>query len=225
MNNIFRHGFGACSILLVSLGVFSISPCSADQLIIPDYDQARILFWSKVYPKGGETLYCAEKFRDHRRSRINIEHVFPMAWTLRKFGCVDREQCRSSSVRFRRLEADLHNLFPARMNINRVRGNYPFGIITGEKRDFGACDFEVDYYARVVEPRPAARGEIARAMFYMYETYGLVIHVRMGRTLKQWNHDDPPGDQEKQRNDIIEKLQGTRNRFIDDPAAADNLWF
>jgi deoxyribonuclease I len=225
MNKTRMHGLGVRRIILALVGISIAYTGNADQIAIPDYTQARILFWSKVYPKGGETLYCAEKFRDHRHSDINIEHVFPMAWTLPKFGCVDREQCRSTSARFRHLEADLYNLFPARMYINRVRGNLPFGMIAGEKRDFGNCDFEVDYYSHVVEPRPAARGEIARAMFYMYETYGLVIYARLGRTLKQWNHDDPPSEREKQRNDTIEKLQGTRNRFIDNPAAADKLWF
>ncbi|MEE8233859.1 MAG: endonuclease, partial [Gammaproteobacteria bacterium] len=38
-----------------------------------------------------------------------------------------------------------------------------------------------------------------------------------------WNKEDPPSDQEKVRNDKIEKIQGRRNPYIDDPSLADQI--
>jgi deoxyribonuclease-1 len=182
-------------------------------------------FWSRVYPQGGETLYCGEAFGQRKGRRINAEHVFPMAWVMNAFGCTEREQCRRQHARFNRIESDFHNLYPARRDINKARSSYSFGEIAGEERAYGRCDFEVDHRRRLAEPRPASRGEIARAMFYMRETYGLAVFPRLGRLLLEWHRQDPPSAEERRRNDAIELAQGTRNRFIDRPEAASGLDF
>ena len=98
-------------------------------------------------------------------------------------------------------------------------------MIKGEARRYGKCDFELDRKQRLVEPVPASRGNIARAMFHMMESYQLRIFPRQGEQLKKWHREDPPDEQEQRRNDLIEALQGTRNRFIDDPAAVRELRF
>ncbi|MET0106461.1 MAG: endonuclease [Sedimenticola sp.] len=72
---------------------------------------------------------------------------------------------------------------------------------------------------------PASRGNIARAMFYMHDTYGLTIFKRQGELLKQWNRKDPPDREERRRNALIDEIQGTRNHFIDNPRAAEKLRF
>jgi len=148
-----------------------------------------------------------------------------MSWVTRALRCGDREACRRSSTRFNRIESDLHNIFPARIDVNKKRGSFPFGIVKGEARRFGSCDFELDYAGRRAEPRAAVRGDIARAMFYMHDRYGLAIYARQGRLLKQWNRDDPPSTEEKRRNAAIEMLQGNRNPFIDRPESAERLDF
>lgn len=183
------------------------------------------LFWSKLYPNGGETLYCGRKFGSNKGRAINIEHVFPMSWTLKKFRCRDRNHCRKTSPRFNQIEADMHNLYPARKDINHARSSYTFTMIKGEKRRFGQCDIEIDRRRRQVEPRPASRGNIARAMFYMNDTYGLSIFRKQGKLLKRWHQEDPPDMEERRRNDAIEKIQGSRNRFIDRPGLAYRLKF
>ncbi len=179
-------------------------------------------FWKNLHPDGGETLYCGQAFKPFDRA-VNVEHVFPMAWVTNELLCGERMQCRQGSERFNRIESDMHNLYPSLRIINEARGSYPFGELWGEPRDFGACDFEVSTSKRLAEPRPEARGEIARAMFYMHDAYDLPIFRRQLQMLKDWNREDPPEAAERRRNDIIERLQGSRNRFIDDPAAADSL--
>jgi deoxyribonuclease-1 len=198
---------------------------TAGQTGIPDYETARGVFWYELYGTGGETLYCGRPFRAGERRGLNVEHVYPMSWVTRELRCGERKQCRERSAEFNRIEADLHNLFPSETLTNDARSSFRFGIVPGEPRRFGACDFEVDERARVAEPRPASRGEIARAMFYMSKTYGLKIFASSGRLLQQWHFEDPPDDQERRRNDRIEQLQGTRNPFVDRPEAAQKLRF
>ena len=193
---------------------------------IPDYDTARPLFWSKLYPDGGETLYCGKEFAGRRGRQFNVEHVFPMSWAIRKLKCGTRSECRERSAAFNRIEADLHNLYPSLKNINDARGSFRFGVIAGEKRRFGKkCDFEVNFRGRVVEPRETVRGEIARAMFYMKETYDLEIFRKQGQLLLKWHEQDPPSAGEKKRNERIEQIQGNRNKFIDQPERARKLRF
>jgi deoxyribonuclease-1 len=197
----------------------------AGQTRIPDYETARGIFWYQLYDRGGETLYCGRPFRGGERRGLNVEHVYPMSWVTRELHCGERRQCRERSAAFNHIEADLHNLFPSETLTNDARASMRFGIVPGEARRFGVCDFEVDERARVTEPRPASRGEIARAMFYMAQSYGLKIFASSGRLLQQWHFEDPPGDEERRRNDRIEKLQGTRNPFVDRPEQVRELRF
>lgn len=198
---------------------------AAGQTAYYDYFEVLPLFWGQVYTEGGETLYCRQSFGRRAGRNINIEHVYPMSWAMRSAGCRSRDACRRSNRRFNQIESDMHNLYPALKEINKTRGSAPFGMIKGEARRFGQCDFELDPKKRIVEPVPVSRGNIARAMFYMQDSYGLRIFKRQAEMLQRWHLEDPPDAEEQRRNEIIEKLQGTRNRFIDDPKAAEKLRF
>jgi deoxyribonuclease I len=109
----------------------------------------------------------------------------------------------------------MHNLFPAWGRANSSRGNRLFGEIAGDVHPFEGCDFENEN--GIVEPRPATRGNFARTIFYMHREYGLPIDATMLPILIKWDRQDPVNQTERQRNDKIKQLQGTRNPFIDDP--------
>ena len=185
---------------------------------LENYEQARRVFWRELYPGAFTTLYCGERRASREVPNINIEHVFPMGWVTHALDCGTRTQCRASTP-FNHIEADLHNLFPTRTDVNKARGSFRFGVVTGEKRTFGQhCDFEVDRSERHVEPRPDVRGDIARAMLYMQSQYGhlgLKIYRDQEALLRQWHKADPPDAQERARNDAIESIQGNRNSWID----------
>jgi len=197
------------------------SPTLADQTQVRDYNTARQLVWGRLYTDGGFTFYCGEPFED--KTGLNVEHVYPTSWMAAYLGCGTRNECRKTSERFNRMEADLHNLFPVRAEIKQARSNFRFAMIKDELREFGECNFERDMDSHVVEPRPVTRGNIARAIFYMHKEYGLPIDSRDVDLLKQWNRDDPPNYNEMLRNNVIEELQGTRNRFIDHPRQVEDL--
>ncbi|MCP5430111.1 MAG: endonuclease [Chromatiaceae bacterium] len=176
----------------------------------PNYLDVIPTFWRTLYPDGGHGLYCGAAFEAFDRD-YNIEHVYPMSWVGKALRCGDRAACRRNSRRFNEIESDMHNMYPARRDLNQKRGAYPYREIAGEQWIEPGCDFEIDYRARVVEPRPAARGNIARAMLYMAGQYGLEIYPRQRRLLLDWHRADPPDAAEKLRNQQIEALQGRRN--------------
>ncbi|WP_256677938.1 endonuclease [Pseudomonas sp. SJZ079] len=73
-----------------------------------------------------------------------------------------------------------------------------------------------------MEPRDAAKGNIARAIVYRHYEYHLPI-VGALQMYKEWHRMDPPDAEEQARNDKIANRQGTLNNFIDDPARVDSL--
>lgn len=200
---------------------FSSNNALADQTEIIDYNQARKVFWNDLYAGGGQTIYCDKAAIKDDDNSVNIEHIYPASWMKEAASCSDssREKCRQNSPRFNLMEADLHNLYPSLSNLNKERSNYSYSIIDGMATD--DCDFEVKN--GLVEPRPASRGNIARAIFYMNDEYGAEIAppnpngLDLESLLTYWHCSDPVDSEEEVRNDLIETLQGTRNRFIDNP--------
>ena len=74
-------------------------------------------------------------------------------------------------------------------------------------------------------------------MMYMYLRYGnqsLPTGVGVGNSVPtdtnmidlflQWNAEDPVSAIEKQRNPVLEQMQGNRNPFVDNPAFATQIW-
>lgn len=184
-----------------------------------EYNNALRLMWTKVYRNQGTTLYCDTPFSTKSRKArakadVNAEHIFPMSWVTKDLQCGTRKQCQANSATFRTIESDLHNIYPARRTVNKARSNYRFGKVSGEKRIFGQCDFEVNKQKRVAEPAPQKRGEIARAMLYLAYQYDLSLHKKTDKLMREWDRQDPPNTEEKRREKIIRHEQGRENPFI-----------
>jgi len=81
-------------------------------------------------------------------------------------------------MKYRYMQSDMFNLYPAIGEINGLRSNYRFDMVAGEDRDFGPCDFEIE--GRVAEPPEHVRGDIARTYQYMdaaYPGHGIFISI------------------------------------------------
>jgi deoxyribonuclease-1 len=192
-----------------------------------DYNHvATDIFWNKLYAGGGWSLYCGYRFEQAGNApagfSIGIDHVYDTEWMLDHLNCNTREQCYIEQQDiFVRMESDLHNLYPAWTDLTVYRYERQFGEVNGEEWRFESCDFE--WKSGIVEPRPLSRGNIARAIFYMYTKYKLPVSPDILVTLKKWHSQDPPSEQELIRNDRIEQIQGARNPYIDDPELAESL--
>lgn len=174
-----------------------------------------------VSPKGGE-----------RRGRVEVDHVVPASWLGAGRPCWRQKICRDAKGKafkgrkcclaidpaFRSAYQDLHNLWPTVGEVNQIRSNYRFGLIDGEQRAFGRCDIEIDRSARLAEPRPEIRGDVARIGLYMEAAHGVRLSDAQRRLFDAWHRDDPPDDAERRRNDAITRLQGRTNPWIGAPA-------
>jgi deoxyribonuclease-1 len=211
------------SVLLVFA---STTAHAGGQTVIPNYAAAqRNLFWTQLYPTGGRDLYCNVPFTVERR--LSIEHVYAADWIATHHGCRNRNECSIPAYGF--AEADLHNLWPALGAINSSRGDKPFGEIPGSKFTLppSVSDLKCAYKRTtgqdaIVEPRNVVKGDIARSLFYMHVEYDLDLKGMLPM-LKRWNAADQPNEAERARNDRIEKIQKTRNKFIDKPQLAAEL--
>jgi deoxyribonuclease I len=124
-----------------------------------------------------------------RAKRIEWEHIVP-AWEFgHQLQCWQnggRKNCKKVNKQFKKMEADINNLAPAVGEINADRSNYRFGMIEGEKRAYGACDVEIDFKQRVIEPPPESRKKIAETYYYMKKTYGLKISKKQQKLFNAW---------------------------------------
>lgn len=221
----------SCTLLLALLGAgiaLAEPPGSfrqAKQLAEEIYaDHPRTFYCGCDYRREGRKLRpqpasCGYRLRKSqtRATRIEWEHVVP-AWAFgHQRQCWQqggRRACRKDPE-FRRMEADLHNLVPAIGELNGDRSNFRFGLLEGEPRRYGQCDFEVDFKARVAEPAEAIRGDIARIYLYMADRYRLRLSRQQRRLFEAWHRTDPVDDWERQRNQRIRAIQGNGNPYVE----------
>jgi deoxyribonuclease-1 len=166
-----------------------------------------------------------------RARRVEAEHVFPAA----QFGnfrrcwrspaafraCREkdgdlmsgRECCLRVDETFVAAHNDLQNLIPAVGLINGDRRDYSWGMVTGGTR-YGDCGIRIDSAARRVQPPEALRGDIARIMLYMRETYGFRLSRQDERLFEAWSRADPVDDWERKRQARIARLQGVENGYV-----------
>ena len=166
---------------------------------------------------------------NERDNRIEWEHVLPASIMGSHLACWGSERgqyeeckkdngklrsgrkcCQKVNPTFKKAHNDLVNLTPAIGEVNGNRSNHRFGIVEGEVRKYGQCDFEFEN--NVAEPSEKIRGDIARIQLYMLETYGEELGFKFSeerlQMLKSWNEADPVTEWEKVRNARIKEIQG-----------------
>lgn len=207
--------------VVVAVLLFSLPATAGERLA--DFDSARDMFWRWLYP-GGWTLYCGIRFDQGRTedgSVVEIDHIYPMSRVYQHLGCGSRLRCsQEPDTDYHLIESDLHNMYPAWQPIVIFREDTVFGEVENGHRRFPNCD--ISRQQRTVQPRPIAIGNIARTLFYMHAQYGLPLEEDL-EMLKRWNRINPPSSQERTRNRVIERLQGIRNPFVDNPELAETL--
>lgn len=178
------------------------------------------VFWPQLYAGAGTTLYCGKAFTGES-GLLAASPVYSIKQIKSALRCVTDSQCKSANAQYPFMLADLHNLYPELARVELARRNALFGMVGDVPSKFGAeCDLKTSF--QLVEPRDAAKGNVARAIFYMHIEYGLPI-VGQVQMFKEWHRLDPVDAEERARNEQIAALQGTRNRFIDDPGLVDTL--
>lgn len=124
---------------------------------------------------------------------INREHVYAKSWF--KIDGVEQNQVN-----------DLHNVIWSNESINSLRANKSFG-------------YSNDEYT----PEDEWKGDVARALLYMYITYGDTPGFDKAKIdvglMKTWARMDPVSDEERALNEWIIKysIQKNSNPFVEHP--------
>ena len=135
---------------------------------------------------------------DHNPQTFNTEHVYPQS-KLENDDAV----------------TDLHHLRVCDSKINSSRSNHPFVDGEGSFERVNTTWFPGDEW----------KGDVARMIFYLNIRYNEIINdVGTLELFIKWNIEDPVSDFERQRNSVIERAQGDRNPFIDNPYLVTLLW-
>lgn len=160
---------------------------------------------------------------------INAEHIYP----------------RSKGAREGIADGDMHNLVPAKADVNSSRGNNPFGEIPDsetvtwffEDIEMGSIPVQnIDDYSErktgSFEPREEVKGNIARAVFYFYTMYKDQADEAdpnffdiQKETLCNWHIQDPIDSLEFVRTFLIAGYQDNKpNPFILDCSLVERLY-
>lgn len=146
----------------------------------------------------------------------NCEHVVPQSWFNKK----------------EPMRGDIHHLFTCEMKCNSFRSNNPYFDFP----DYGSDYSELirDECGKLEENRfepEINKGVVARAVLYFLLRYPCKINAGMGYILSdipmliKWHKDNDVTIYEYHRNQIIYKVQGNRNPFIDFPELTDKINF
>ena len=151
-----------------------------------------------------------------RAQHIEVEHIMP-AWEFgHQMKCWQkggREQC-GKDKNFKKMEGDLHNLFPSVGEVNGDRGNFQFTNMGAKPTKYGKCQMVIDFKLKLAQPPEEARGLIARAYLYMAQKYKIRLANQQSQLYKAWNDQHPVTAWECRRNELIKAVQGNDNPFV-----------
>lgn len=179
------------------------------------YAMARDTLYAKVLAIDDDTLRCI--YSDHAlyldptqdptqyvylsgtSNGMNTEHAYPQGK-----GAIGNAR------------SDMHLLFPAKIPVNEARGDFPYAEIPDAQTQkwfyktvtlTSIPPSQIDRYAEsrsgAFEPREAAKGDVARAVFYFYTMYKNQadsidpnFFELQRATLCQWHRQDPADQKE-----------------------------
>ena len=178
--------------------------------------------WKWVGESGGrmdhQSCGYIPRSRGQRADRLEWEHIVPASWIGQQRQCWQnggRSNCQKTDPQFSAMEADMHNLYPTVGEVNADRSNYALFVLpTSHPRVYGQCQTTVDFKQRVMDPRPQARGLIARVHFYMADRYGMRLSSQQQRVLIAWANHYPPTPWEIERDRRISQWMGVSNPFV-----------
>ena len=206
-----------------------------------DYGRARDTMFLYVWRKDGKLAGQYTDFEvdlpdgvdptSHAFAQdINTEHLYP----------------RSKGAGSGNAEADMHHLYPTRVNVNSDRGSFPFAEIEDTETNkwyylsgiqnspppVSTRDKYSESTDAAFEPREVRKGDIARAMLYFYTIYrdqALAedpdFFDQQVETFCNWNDLDPVDADEYARTLTISTLQGNKNPFILDCTLASRMGY
>ena len=133
---------------------------------------------------------------------------------------------------------DPHHVWPTDGKVNGTRSNYPHGeVVNATNTSRNGSKLGTNAKGQTVfEPIDAFKGDVARAYLYFQLTYHGKSHFSPFQNsfpymnqdflqmLIRWNNADPIDAFDIQRNEVIGRIYGLRNPFIDYPTLITSLF-
>lgn len=194
-----------------------------------------------IFNEHPVTIYCACEFDANknvnlkscnlksfkklkRAKQIEWEHIMPAENFGRHFKCWRENLCETNGIKFkgrkccqliddkyREIEAELFNLWPAVGIINQLRGNYKFSPL--EAKNTIACDIKIDKNLKLIEPPDSAKGIVARANLFVSDKYHIRLSSSQRKLFKAWHKQFPPTKWEMSWARKVAKIQGYSNPY------------
>ncbi|MCD7988678.1 MAG: endonuclease [Klebsiella quasipneumoniae] len=177
---------------------------------------------------------------EKRARKVEWEHVVPTENFGRAFSewrnghpsCVDSKgkpfngrNCVSKvNMTYRRMQSDMHNLYPAIGAVNAMRSNMDFTELSrATPTSFGTCPAKIS--GNKFEPPEYTRGIIARTYKYMDAAYPQFnMSNQQKRLMDAWDNKYPVQKWECVKSKRIERIQGNPNPFVKEKCVRANLW-
>ncbi|MEH6562728.1 MAG: endonuclease [Marinobacter sp.] len=174
-------------------------------------------FWGNLYMDGGQSFFCDEQF-SKKGFMLTEGYIYPLADVRNALSCGTSRECEQDN-RYRQIASDLHNMVPVRNRTELRRRNARYEDLgTTVKED----DCGIRESGHFFEPPIRVKGDVARTMSYMVNTYDLPW-LGSSRVFQSWNRIDPPDDRELSRHKRVAEIQGNENSFIADPTRVEQL--
>lgn len=207
------------TVLLLTLSV-SVVPSLVSSQNTRFSDPATVVqneFWGNLYAEGGTSFFCETPFTS-KGFLLTDGYIYPLAQVRSALDCGTSNQCADND-RYRQIASDLHNIVPVRSRTEMRRRNSLYEELgsVGKPDECGIRES-----AQFFEPPEKVKGDVARTVAYMVDTYNLPW-AGASRVFKSWSRMDPPDDRELTRHRRIAEIQGNENPFVLDPGRLENL--
>ena len=212
-------------------------------VVASTFSEAKKLLDTQVFKaeENRRTFYCGCNFTSNRtvlpdnceykantsKTRVSWDHIVPISWIAVGRQCLvegcntktgesygGRKCCEEIDPFFNQAQNDLHNIWPSIDRINLIKSNYEVNYVGESGKDVG-CGFLVERKGKRFQPPNAVKGDVARVVLYMTDTYKIPLSFHQNRMLQNWHQDDPVNEWESKRNRIIYDLQGNSNSYIE----------
>lgn len=174
-------------------------------------------FWGNLYANGGKSFFCDTAFTS-KGFVLTDGYVYPLADVRSALDCGTSRQCEQDN-RYRQIASDMHNMIPVRSRTEMGRRNARY-------EDLGSSvsgdEWGIRQSAQFFEPPVRVKGDVARTVAYMVDTYDLPW-LGSSAVFKGWNRLDPPDDGELTRHRRIAEIQGNDNPFVTNPETMERL--
>lgn len=166
-------------------------------------------YWSRSYSIEWEHIVPAENFWS----------LFS-EWVVWSEKCIDSKgnhfkwrKCANTNETFNKLEWDLYNLVPVIWEMNAIRTNHDYGIVTQIIKTPWKCESKIG--DKIFEPRDEFKWWAWRASLYMNSIVQWKLFDKSQlQMFSEWNEKFPPTQEECKYAESIKQIQWNENPYI-----------